>query len=374
MFQPTISDSTRWVGLKFELVRQLLKLEIFRSVSKLSDRDQDFLRDLDSKHNFDPTGQFEGELKNKCGNTALWIHNHETFKLWKDCTGGATLWLTGGPGSGKRVLTGSIIERLQTGCNLTHSPLVYYFVDGKEKEKCNPLNLFPGLIYQILRARPDLVEKARRATATDAYFSSTLEKSATILHLVITDIPTIFVFVDAIDECKDSRTELLVLLLDLQKQAKCLKLFVTSRADPNCTIAGVFDRHSTAQISLTIDHTNEDSKTYLTVELQNFDLLSLDNDWHGTKETAIKERIRKTILGDAAGMFLYASMAWSTFRDHPDKWDDTGIENRFQRLEVLAGGGSTTSKGRTLTTFYLEILNMLPGVKSGRTGTKKLFQ
>lgn len=343
-------------------------------MSRLSELDKDFLKELGSKHTIDPMKQLEDILGKKCGSTAKWIHEHETFKQWKDSPSNAVLWLTGGPGSGKTVMTGSIIEQLQNESNSRNSVLLYYFVDGKEADKCNPLNVFPGLIYQLLRARPNLVGMVRRATGTDAYFSSTLQKSAKILHSIMKDIPKIFLFVDAIDECKVSRSELLVLLFDLQKDAKSLKLFVTSRTDPNCTIEGVFDQYSTPRICLTIDNMNADIAMYLTIEMRKFKMVSLDNDPGRTKEKAIKEGISNVILKDAAGMFLYASMAWCTIRDDTDSWNDAGIDRRFKCLKALAGGGTSTNESVTLPSFYLGILNMLPSVKRGETRTKKLFQ
>lgn len=343
-------------------------------MSRLSDRDQVFLRDLGSRHTFDPLKQLQDVLAQKCGSTAQWIHEHETFQKWKDSPSNEVLWLTGGPGSGKTVMAGSIIDQLQKECDAGNSVLLYYFVDGKEAEKSNPLNVFPGLIYQLLRARPTLVDMVRRSTGTDAYFSSTMEKSAKILHTIIKDIPKIFLFVDAIDECQVSRSELLLQLFDLQKDAKCLKLFVTSRTDPNCTIEGLFDQYSTPRICLTIDNTNADIAVYLAVEMRKFHMLRSDNDRHGTEERKIKQKIVDTILKDAAGMFLYASMAWSTFRDDTDRWDTGGLERRFRCLEALAGGGTATNEAVSLPSFYLGILKMLPSVKGAEARTKKLFQ
>lgn len=71
------------------------------------------------------------------------------------------------------------------------------------------------------------------------------------------------------------------------------------------------------------------------------------------------------ILDQAGGMFLYASLAWATFRDWNDEWTPRGVKERLKRLKSLASDSeierpSMVTKD-TLYSFYMRILDTLPG-------------
>lgn len=363
----------------------------------LRDKDRKFLKKLTEKYHFDPTKQLSDVLERKCMNTGLWIYEHETFQSWKDSPGDAVLWLAGGPGSGKTVMTASIIQALQNnGAEPSTTLILYYFVDGKEQERSDHLNLLPGLIHQILLAKPNLVTGVRKTTSTDEHFSSTLEKSTKLIRSIIKGIPKIFLIVDAIDECKvpgpvhdqdKGKARLLETLFELRGHATCLKLLVSSRTGSNSTLESVYRRHDTPKISLTTDLVRDDINQYLTLELRNFKEIGREGDKHETWENGMKQRIRETILADAGGMFLYAFMAWNTFRYWIIlDWDDASMEKRFEILRGLAAGtnmadkdgiaSTTTNEAGTLSAFYLNILSLLPstGGTRGEEKTKKLFQ
>lgn len=293
-------------------------------------------------------------------------------------------------------MTASIIQALQNDeAKLSTTLILYYFVDGKEQERSDHLNLLPGLIHQILLAKPNLVTGVRKTTSTDEYFSSTLEKSTKLIRSIIKGIPKIFIIIDAIDECKvpesaynqdRDKARLLETLFELKEHTTCLKLLVSSRTGSNSTLESVYRRHNTPKISLTIDLVRDDIDQYLALELMNFKDISRDDDMHKVWETEMKRRIRETILADAGGMFLYA-LAWNTFSYWIILgWDDASVEKRFEMLRGLAAGtdmadrggvaGAAANEGATLSAFYLNILSLLPstGEPRGEEKSRKLFQ
>lgn len=290
-------------------------------------------------------------------------------------------------------MTASLIQTLQNDYPTSSKTLIlYYFIDGKEPERSNHLNLLPGLMYQILMARPNLVGGIRRMTSTDAYFSSTIGKSTKLIHSIIKDIPEIFLIVDAMDECKvsgDGHDEdkhiggLLETLFELQHHTRCLKLFVSSRTGSNLKLESIYRQHNIPKISLTIDLVNDDIDVYLTRELKHFDRIRREGDKGRTKENEIKQEIKKTILAGAGGMFLYAFLAWSTFKHWDLGCDELGVKKMLGMLRGLAAGtntaqtaGATTDKAISLSAFYLNILNLRPRTEGdrGQENTKKLFQ
>lgn len=266
-------------------------------------------------------------------------------------------------------------------------------------EKSNHLNIFPGLIHQILLQRPTLAANVRKIAIVDEHYSSTLEKCIKIIHSIVKDIPKIFLVVDAIDESdvldtklptaqRDKQKEnLLKQLFELREHALCLKFLVTSRTYPGSVLKPVFDKYRPPSISLTVDRVEQDIERYMTQELVRFDSIKSDHDRHGARERGIKERVKSTIVRDAGGMFLYAYLAWTTFKDWDDDWDDAGVENRFKKLAILAAetkgtdttgeilvAGATTREKFTLYAFYLNILNLLPGTDRQQLNSKDLFR
>lgn len=362
----------------------------------MGDQDREFLGELTEKYHFDPIKQLSNVLERKCINTGGWIYEHETFKSWRNSPNHEILWLTGGPGSGKTVMMASLIQTLQTDYARSSKTLIlYYFIDGKEPDRSNHLNILPGLMYQILLSRPNLVGGIRRTVSTDAYFSSTIEKSTKLIQSIIRDIPEIFLIVDAMDECKVSGpvhnqniqiARLLETLFELQEYTKRLKILVSSRTGSNEMLEDIYRQHNIPKISLTIDLVRNDIDVYLARELKNFDLIRREGDRGRRQELKIKQEIKDIILADSGGMFLYAFMAWTTFKHWDLSWNDQDMKKRFEMLRGLAGGTdmadkdkiacTTTNEAVTLSTFYLNILNLLPSTERdrGQENTKKLFR
>lgn len=351
-----------------------------------------FLKKLSEMHHLDPEKQLTETLRKKSANTATWIWEHKTFVNWKDSPNHETLWLTGDPGSGKTVMSASIIEKLRDdfkGAGSKKPLVLHFFFDGKATDKKDHLNVMRGLLYQILASKPSYATDVANRTS-DGFPTSTLEKCTKIIHPLIKNIPEIFFILDAVDECEvldpgfgknecdKEKALLLRRLFELKKYTPRFKFLVTSRTDPGFGLAPVFEEYNPPEISLTRlqDHVKTDIDRYISHELQNFKSIKCGGD--DDREERIKEKIKTTILDQAGGMFLYAYLAWTTFKDWDDEWNEIGVDNRFDKLRALGanrtGAGTTTA---TLYDLYLKILEMLriPGASSRlEKNASKLFK
>lgn len=364
----------------------LLKQYIVFLVSNLRTEEKEFLHNLSKIYQIDSSKQLADVLGKKCENTGMWIHDHSGFNNWKSCPTPKALWINGDAGTGKSVMAASIVASLQNNFKDLGSkkPLVlYFFFDGKSTGRKDYLSAMRGLLHQILTFKPSCVAKVAACTSTEAFPTSTLEKCTKIIHSLIKDIPNIFLILDAVDECEvldldltqhqrdKEKGHFLISLFEFRKHTPCLKFLVTSRTYPGSALAPIFKKYNPPKISLTHSQTfvKADIKKYISRELDEFDKLQSEDD--PSLEVGIKEEIKTAILDQAGGMFLYAFLAWTTFRDWEDEWNPRGVKERLRKLRSLASDSGTPSMtNNPLYNFYMRILDTLPG---DRRRIRKIF-
>lgn len=165
--------------------------------------------------------------------TGKWLLDHDVYKEW---LGGASrhLWLYGKAGCGKTVLSSTIVEDVQRHCrqavNFGFSPFYFTFSDqGKQSYEALLRSLVAQLGTQecgapVLRENYDQRHKFQGGLSVQS-----LEP---ILLAILALYDTVFVVLDALDECPgeiDARSKLFRGLDHLAKEATNLKFLMTSR-------------------------------------------------------------------------------------------------------------------------------------------------
>lgn len=323
-------------------------------------------------HKIDYKAHLEEVLERRCDHTGKWINTDPVFKNWKNSKEHETLWLTGDAGSGKTVMSASIINSLQKEFSKSDSqkPLVlYFFFDNKEQEKSDHLNVLPELLYQILCHIPG----GGSIDTTDKFFGSTLRNCAKYIQATIKDLKVskIFLVLDAIDECNGKKDQLLKEIFDLREHVRgAIKLLITSRPYPGPKLTPVFEKYSPPTLFLSQERVRTDIDRFLFQKLRDFTRI---------KQEELKDKVRKTVLKQAGGMFLWASLAWKMFTEWDEyDWSLSGVEKRLEKLANLAchrGGPKNKQDHATVThenlyNFYKAILDTLPQPKR----TRKLFK
>jgi hypothetical protein len=90
--------------------------------------------------------------------TCEWILGVDAYKSWRndvECPGLKMLAITGGPGTGKSVLSAFLVRRLQVEPELAlEKPcVVYYFCDGTEKRQNSGTAILRRILYQLCQDR-----------------------------------------------------------------------------------------------------------------------------------------------------------------------------------------------------------------------------
>ncbi|KAH9966534.1 hypothetical protein BC827DRAFT_1152961 [Russula dissimulans] len=172
--------------------------------------------------------------------SAKWFIHGNTFQRWKMGTG-SLLWIYGKPGSGKSILSFSIIEDITKSCEVGLASIAFFYFDFKDESK-NTRGALSSLLVQL-------------ATQSDAYSeilsdlylkhdAGSKQPSDDVLRKFLEDMPAIpdqtpiYIVIDALDECTNSTDtpsprEKVLSLVEWLVESHCsnLRLSVTSRTE-----------------------------------------------------------------------------------------------------------------------------------------------
>ncbi|RDW84050.1 uncharacterized protein DSM5745_04376 [Aspergillus mulundensis] len=142
--------------------------------------------------------------------TCEWICENELYKSWLNTDGPPLLWICGGPGKGKTMLSIYLTEDLERRMQIkgSGSDLLFYFCKH-ESDKCNSAKaVLSGLIHQIITKNPTLFRHANSSFDTDEkadYTLSSPEGLWAIFRDIVHDpeIGQVFCVIDGLDECDE---------------------------------------------------------------------------------------------------------------------------------------------------------------------------
>lgn len=102
--------------------------------------------------------------------TCEWIKNNATYRAWLTCGGNddcenynnsRLLWISGGPGKGKMMLSIFLTEELEKHIAHTKdSGLLFFFCSAQDEKRNTAVAVLRGLLHQIIVKRPQLIKHA----------------------------------------------------------------------------------------------------------------------------------------------------------------------------------------------------------------------
>jgi NACHT domain len=165
-----------------------------------------------------------------------WIFHVPEYIRWQDGDDVGLLWIKGGAGKGKTMMSIGLIEALSQRRKET-TTVTYFFCQNADYELNTIEAIIKGLILQLVEKHPQLKQSLRkRWDTTNERFSEDVH-SWRGLWTILTEIldgctcPRVYLVVDALDECIDSgMAELLRLVVrtGLDRPSR-VKWLVTSR-------------------------------------------------------------------------------------------------------------------------------------------------
>ena len=288
---------------------------------------KEYLECLSALSITDPSDDMNAILSTKgvlVEGTCSWIQQSPSYMKWMEDDLSKVLWIMGDPGKGKTMLAISMVNRLSS-----HEQTVFkFFCDNKDDRRNKAGAIVRGLLYQVLKQHRDLsgcFGKEYRIHG-DRLFSAlnTVEILWRILHESLDQSasnraqPTIYIIVDALDECEpESRSCLLRLIEPLTENARHkglpkrrVKWLLTSRNEVpikeilfNSLTLDLEERESSKQIA-------EDVSSFIEFKVQ----WLLERKGY---DNVLGALIKDTLRQKAEGTFLWVSLACAELADVP---------------------------------------------------------
>ncbi|KAH9964749.1 hypothetical protein BJV74DRAFT_302368 [Russula compacta] len=172
--------------------------------------------------------------------TATWFTESTTFTDWK--ASGSLLWIHGKPGSGKSVLSSSIIQHIKCISDAGSAYVAYFFFDFKDAGKQDVRALLSSLVIQLSHQSNSFCDilfgyHSTHQSGSQQPSDRTLSQCLTDMLWISGQLP-IYVIIDALDECPNTsgmptpRDKVLALVEKLVELGlPNLRLCITSRPE-----------------------------------------------------------------------------------------------------------------------------------------------
>jgi NACHT domain len=270
------------------------------------------------------------------GDSFRWILENPEFQQWLCDEQSQLFWIKGDAGKGKTMLMIGIIDELSRRVARTAQPasaevLSYFLCQGTDTCLNNATAILRGMIYVLIDQQPFLVSHLRKKydhagrklfEEINAFYSL-----SEILRQMIQDprLTTIYLVIDAVDECEVGLPELLGLItLTGSVQSSRVKWIVSSRKrDDIEQNLGCDDSHTRLSLELNGEHVSRAVDLYIDYKISK--LVTLQHD------KALQEQVRDRMRQKSNGTFLWVALVFEELRGALRK-------NLFQVLDKMPKG------------------------------------
>ncbi|WKT54165.1 hypothetical protein QSH57_004749 [Fusarium oxysporum f. sp. vasinfectum] len=272
------------------------------------DRDKQCLKDLRETDPRDDKTRIQETKGGLLRDSYRWILDNDDFRWWRDDPQSQLLWIKGDPGKGKTMLLCGIIDELGKEPD---KHLSYFFCQATETRLSNATAVLRGLIYLLVDQQPSLIsyvrEKHDHAGKQLFEDGNAWEALSKILTAMLNDpsVDGAILIVDALDECKTNRHQ----LLDFITKPSRVKWIVSSRNWPD--------------IEEKLD--NAKQKVRLRLELNKDSISKAVNTYIGHKVNRLaglkkydketRDAVQRHLVGNADGTFLWVALVCQELAD-----------------------------------------------------------
>ncbi|KAL9066016.1 MAG: hypothetical protein Q9157_007281 [Trypethelium eluteriae] len=237
--------------------------------------------------------------------TCEWIIENVTYQSWLHGDN-HLLWISGGPGKGKTMLSIFLTEELEkTNQNTRASEVIFYFCTAQDGKRNTTIAILRSLVYQIIGKRPELSSLVQPFFETSEKTRQTLLSFETlwiIFRNLVGDVNhgMIYCVRDGLDECDDSSVQSMIpKIINLFSPGSShstdnhFKLVIVSR--------DIHSLRGSAQVKLDPDndeHVTSDIELFVSHKMQD-----LSSRIEGFAD--IQELVHKTLLERSEGTFLW---------------------------------------------------------------------
>ncbi|KAI4703684.1 hypothetical protein J4E89_009907 [Alternaria sp. Ai002NY15] len=140
--------------------------------------------------------------------TCDWIWQDRTFSDWLDGSSSRTLWIAGGPGKGKTMISVHVTGLLEKRCNVHNQVFAYFFCDHRDTNRNSACAILRTLIYQIIEQKRSLRSKVFPYFQEDRRAKATIQSREALWRIVTEllheqELGGLVYLIDGLDECDD---------------------------------------------------------------------------------------------------------------------------------------------------------------------------
>ncbi|KAI1461860.1 hypothetical protein F4805DRAFT_475208 [Annulohypoxylon moriforme] len=238
-------------------------------------------------------------LQRRHPGSGSWFLSSRKFRTWRTRKN-SFLWLSGISGSGKTVLSSSVIEELG---NYSQKPLYFYF-DFFDPRKQSLENAIRGLILQLYYKESNVqhsLESLYASYISDTAKSLSIEVLLDIFRVMIQQAGEQWIIIDALDECgtyDELNERVLPWIKSLRENQLHLHLLVTSC--PEHDIKATLEKwaHAGDIVNLGPALMQKDINLYIQNRLETG---RLGERW--ALQPEVQDEIKKALIQKAGGMF-----------------------------------------------------------------------
>ncbi|KAI9731134.1 MAG: hypothetical protein M1834_005327 [Cirrosporium novae-zelandiae] len=242
--------------------------------------------------------QYTDFIKVRQEETGLWLIESPEFQTWLK-TPKTTLFCPGIPGAGKTMMATTVIEYLWNTFAVEETENIgvsFLYCNFKRQNEQTIDDLVAALIKQLIQEQPLVPGCVKNLYDThhDRKTRPSLSELLKTLGLVIDTYPTVFIIVDALDECSiidRIRVDFLDNILKLQLHGD-IRLLLTSRFVPDIT------EKLETKPTLEVKASDADVRKYVRAYLPKLGKCVLNS-------VDLQEKIISTIIEAVEGMHLY---------------------------------------------------------------------
>ncbi|QGI71339.1 hypothetical protein CEK26_003676 [Fusarium fujikuroi] len=173
--------------------------------------------------------------------SAEWIFNTDEFKRWVNGNTPNLLWCSGKMGSGKSIVSASVIDYLLNHRSSAQSHVTFFFSRFDDLESMRAETIVRALARQLITIQ-DVSGDTKQALETiqKAQEDISSELSRLLTRLLSRKGPPSWIILDGIDECqKEERQTVFEVLTSMLDDGINARLFITSRDHATSNFKGV---------------------------------------------------------------------------------------------------------------------------------------
>jgi len=248
---------------------------------------------------FDTRERLADQGRHRAEGSCDWILKSRDYLEWVQgiCN---RLWLLGGPGTGKTVVSAFITEALNDRLG-DEDILAVSACSFADPQITSATSILCALAGQIAQSSLASMDKCKRFLERHVSEGKLKPKILDLQDLIVemslsTDIHRIFIVIDGLDEGEWEQSDHLIAVVDIPQRARKVKMLITSRPDP--LIAKALHGYCTLSVdNVTLNATlNADLVAYIDRELKHSELANMPQQDLG--------EIKESLISTSNGMYV----------------------------------------------------------------------